>query len=317
MLLSGRWCSSGGWATGRPLLVTLVATSFIVWVGCSPRTRSVILPDARPFAAITESRTSLLARVAGLQADISVLVATELEYTATVLGQETGEQSGWEDIEGSLRVDRPDDIRMRGSYGIVLNSVTLFDMVSDGEAFRVSLPTQDQFITGAAESVVCTDNPLHNLRPQHIMEALFVDISPYMDDPEIVNTLEQATEDRRSFYVLNFNNVGGVPAQLVEKIWIDRRDLSIFRRQLFGEEGVLEADVSYSEWEELDGGWFPRQLVVERPLEDYRLEIQFNELRLNFDPPSEQAFLLNRPVGSELLTVESVGATCADVAESN
>jgi hypothetical protein len=54
-------------------------------------------------------------------------------------------------------------------------------------------------------------------------------------------------------------------------------------------------------------------------LEDYRIEIRFQRLSINAEPPSEAAFFLPRPVGSELLTVESASGTCVDddVAEAN
>lgn len=287
----------------------LLTLGALMATGCSTATRTVIPPDERPLEAQTASREDLLDRVATLQAGITTLVGTDVTYLATGLGLTTGVLAQYRETEGALRVDRPDHIRMQGRA--VLGSVVVFDMVSDRDFFRVSLPARNQFIVGATDSVTCSQNPLLNLRPQHILDALFVDVSAYVNNPDVMNVLEEVTQGRRRFYTLSFVDTHQEPAQLLQKIWVDRFDLSVTGKQLFAPEGVLQTNVTYDEWVETDGNWFPRRLIVERPLEDYSLEIRFREFRLN-DDPVEGAFVLSQPVGSELITADTEPGSCGN-----
>ena len=292
-------------AAGRWLGAAVLAS--IVWAGCSPAIRTVVPFEERPLPALTESREELLVRIAGLEGGIRSLTGTSARYTARGLGMTTGVLAEYRETEGAMLVERPDNIRMRGSAPLGFG--TVFDMVSDSQMFQVWLPTRNQFITGETRSVTCSPNAILNLRPQHIMDALFVDVSRYADNPDVVSVLEVVPEGRRSFYVLFFIDRSREPAQLLEKIWVDRLDLTIVRKQLFGMEGVLQTDAAYTEWEETDGQFFPRRIVVERPAEDYSLEIRFDDLRLN-DPPVEDAFVLPVPPGAEVIVVETDPEEC-------
>lgn len=286
----------------------LILVASLLWTGCSASTRTVVPFDERPLPALSESREELLARLLRLQQGISTLTGTEVTFSATGLGLTTGVLAEYRDTEGALFVERPDHIHMQGK---ALLGVTVFDMVSDRETFQVSLPTRNEFIMGEADSVTCSENPILNLRPQHIMDSLFIDVSPYLEDAGVTHTLEAVFQGRQSFYVLSFIDVSNDPASLLEKIWIDRLDLSVIRKQLFGEEGTPHTNVTYSEWEETDGDLFPRQILVERPAEDYSLAIRFRGLRTN-DAPSENAFVLAEPPGARRVVLESDPEECRD-----
>ena len=54
-----------------------------------------------------------------------------------------------------------------------------FDMVSNGDRFKLSIPPKNRFITGKNQLTKISDNPLENLRPQVIYEALLM---PAIDD---------------------------------------------------------------------------------------------------------------------------------------
>ena len=85
-----------------------------------------------------------------------------------------------------------------------------------------------------------------------------------------------------------------------------------------GQRAYLLSDVRYSDWEPLaaDGASqagtasgvsaFPRVIQIERPHDDYRLDLQVTKLMLNEDIPAER-FKLEQPVGSELVRVGEDG----------
>ena len=64
-------------------------------------------------------------------------------------------------------------LRMIGLYPIVRN--TAFDMVSDGTDFKLWIPAKNKFVVGRNDlESHKTGQPLENLRPQHIYEAILV-----------------------------------------------------------------------------------------------------------------------------------------------
>ncbi len=108
---------------------------------------------------------------------------------------------------------------------------------------------------------------------------------------------------------------GGYRTETLRKIWCDRADLQISRLQAFGPKGVLLSDVRLSDWEPLLGDQerpaaappnginaFPRTIRIERPHDDYRLDLQITKVTLNGDLPLDR-FKLEQPTGSELVRV--------------
>jgi outer membrane lipoprotein-sorting protein len=147
--------------------------------------------------------------------------------------------------------------------------------------------------------------PLENLRPQHLLDAL---LWPQILKGEAV-LAEEFNEENARYYVLTVLR-GGYNTEILRKIWFDRADLSVARLQGYGSKGALIFDVRYSDWQPVDepGGAtnspqkFARAIRIDRPHDDYRLELQFTKIALNEVLPEER-FQLAQPPGSELVHV--------------
>src|SRR5438067_1343366 len=109
--------------------------------------------------------------------------------------------------KGILMVDRPQQVRIRIQAPVV--STTVVDMVSDGAQYKVWTPVTNKFYIGDATAPPTSKNTLTNLRPQHILDALFVDIRPFESDSGVVNFLEEAVGGRIRYYVMQFVHVAG------------------------------------------------------------------------------------------------------------
>ncbi len=83
---------------------------------------------------------------------------------------------------------KPDMLRMIGLFPVVRNKA--FDMVSDGDRFKLSIPARNKFYVGSAEVTKPSTNTLENLRPQVIYNALLL---PAIDENEIA-VMEDSTE---------------------------------------------------------------------------------------------------------------------------
>ena len=67
-------------------------------------------------------------------------------------------------------VRKPSMLRMKGLMPLVRN--TAFDMVSDGQQFKVWIPTKNKFVMGSNSSEnYDPDKRLENMRPQYIYDA--------------------------------------------------------------------------------------------------------------------------------------------------
>jgi hypothetical protein len=185
---------------------------------------------------------------------------------------------------------------------------TVFDMASDAESFRVYIPSKNKFLVGSVALERASDKPIENLRPQHLLDAL---LWPEIRKEEIV-LFEEFNDETARYYVLTVLR-GGYRSEILRKIWFDRSDLQISRLQYFGPKGILVSDVHVSDWQPVIGDQeapgsarpnraFARQVRIDRPHDDYRLDLQITKLTLNEDLPPDR-FKLEQPPGTELVRV--------------
>jgi hypothetical protein len=170
-------------------------------------------------------------------------------------------------------------------------------MVADENQFRIYLPTKSKFITGPTALARRSKKPIENLRPQHLLDALFL-ARPSASSSYLLEENEFAG---RRYYAVSAVHVN--PDRhlfLTCKWWLDRANLNLVRVQRFDPEGRLVSDVHYEEWERSDDILYPRKIQLIRPLEDYRLEFRVTQLTLN-QSLAEEKFRLERPPEAELV----------------
>ena len=201
----------------------------------------------------------------------------------------------YHEIRGFILATRPDHIRVIGQAPVVAKNI--FDMVSDGESFRIFIPPKNKFIVGPATLERPSKKPIENLRPQHLLDALFW---PEVDASKTV-LFEESNADPARYYVLTLLR-GSASPEIARRVWFDRADLSLARIQLYGPGGRLLSDVRYAEWEPIADVRYPRHIWLVRPHDDYQLEVRITRLTLNEDIAADR-FRLEQPPGTELVRV--------------
>ncbi len=215
----------------------------------------------------------------------------------------------YHEVKAFLLAARPAEIRMIGQAPVI--GKTVFDMASDGETFRVSIPSKNKFLVGAVAAERNSAKPIENLRPQHLLDAL---LWPEIRKEEAV-TLREFNDEKGRYYVLTVLR-GGYQVEVLREIWFDRADLHVARIETFGPKGALLSDVFLSNWQPVDNpaasgsgttpantaAAFPRTIRINRPHDDYMLDLQVAKITLNEDIPAER-FQLEQPSGSELVRV--------------
>ena len=241
------------------------------------------------------------ARAVGtLQATVDLVPSTGSTYSGVI--------EEYHDVPGFILAKRPATVRVIGQAPVVATNI--FDMVSDGEIFRIFIPSKNTFLVGATSLVRASKKPIENLRPQHVVDALF-----WPELPNGANVLfEQFDADPNRYYILTvLRQAESGKLEIARKIWFDRADLRVSRVQLYGASGRLDSDISYSDWQSVGaaptGGVPPpaqtsyaHDIHIWRPQDDYKLEIQIQKLTVN-EEISADRFELTQPAGTELIRV--------------
>jgi hypothetical protein len=269
-----------------------------------PATQIVVAKDA--------TREELLERYNAMAKGVKSVNAT-VELKPTAGSKYSGLIEEYHEVKAFLLAERPAYIRMIGQAPLI--GKTVFDMASDAETFRVSIPSKNKFLVGPIALERTSSKPIENLRPQHLLDALLWNEIRKEEDV----LFEEFNDEKARYYVLTVLR-GGYRREILRKIWFNRVDLQVARLQEFGPKGALLSDVRYSDWEPLIADQeqgtgaasgvpsFPRAIQIERPHDDYRLDLQVTKLMLNEDIPAER-FKLEQPAGSELV---HVGEDAAD-----
>jgi outer membrane lipoprotein-sorting protein len=265
-----------------------------------------IAPEAKPVIR-DASREELLEKYNEIARGIKSVNAT-VELKPIAGSKYSGIIEEYHEVKAFLLAERPAEIRVIGQAPVI--GKTVFDMASDGETFRVWIPSKNKFLVGSVALERTSDKPIENLRPHHLLDAL---LWPEVRKEESV-LFEEFNDEVARYYVLTVLR-GGYRTEILRKIWFDRTDLQISRLQTFGPKGVLLSDVHVSDWEpvlgdqERPGGAppnsvsaFPRAMRIERPHDDYRLDLQITKVTLNEDLPQDR-FKLEQPAGSEVVRV--------------
>jgi outer membrane lipoprotein-sorting protein len=250
------------------------------------------------------SYNSQVRAVRSLQATVDLIPSTGTTYSGVI--------EEYHDVPGFILAQRPATVRVIGQAPVVAKDI--FDMVSDGKEFRVYIPSRNSFLVGPTALVRPSKKPLENLRPQHVVEALFW---PELT-PSANVVFEQFDFNVSRYYILTLLRMtDGGKFEIARKIWYSRTDLRASRVQLFGAGGKLDSDIQYSDWEPVpaaegapatEQASFARDIHIWRPQDDYKLEIKILKLTLN-EPISPDRFELAQPAGTDLVRVGDENAS--------
>jgi len=260
--------------------------------------KTTVVPQAqRLLPAKNATRPELLQALQEHSRQISTLKATVgIDFSRG--GAKSGVLDEYRETKGYVFVDRPFHIRVQVQMPIVLTTVAV--MVSDGQEYRLSIPIKNQFAIENVNAPISPKSSLSNLRPQIFLDGLFVDVSRHMDKATVKALFEEAVVGIHSYYVFSFFDTANAEPELLEKIWIDRTNLDVSRKQVFSREGRLETDVEYQDYHNEDGIQYPKVIVIHRPIEDFSVRLTFQQTTMN-EKLDAKIFELPQPDGSELV----------------
>src|SRR3989441_10683350 len=163
--------------------------------GCLFHTRKVV--QQVNYAALkTSTKPESIAYINSQAAKIQSMQAT-VDIDTAVGGALKGKVTDYQQIRGYVLARKPAMLRMIGLMPVVRNRA--FDMVSDGQQFKLWIPPKNKFVVGRNDVMTpSTRQPLENLRPQHIYDALLLrEIDPEKDIAVVENGYETVTDANR------------------------------------------------------------------------------------------------------------------------
>jgi hypothetical protein len=283
----------------------LLLLSVLPSTGCLFRSRKVESHlSTTPLRSANQEQ--LLALINQQAAQVRTMNAT-VDIDTTVGGQKKGKITEYQEIRGYILAEKPRMLRMIGLMPVVRNRA--FDMVSDGDTFKLWIPPKNRFITGKNEISKPSPNSLENLRPQVIYEALLPRAIDKDNEIAVLESGMQNIEQGRGkktkilqqpdYRLQVIRRTPNGSWYLERRVYFDRESLRIYRQRIFDEQGNLTTDATYSEYQDFDGISFPLRIDIVRPIEEYTIGLHILKLTLNEDLKPEQ-FDLQQPPGAQV-----------------
>jgi Domain of unknown function (DUF4292) len=280
--------------------------------GCVFRTRPV--EEQYSKAPLKEASQQALIDAINQQAETLRSLKATVDIDTSVGGAKKGRVTDYKEIRGYVLARKPQMLHMIGLLPIV--RTTAFDMVSNGEEFKVSIPPKNRFVVGRNDvQVQNPDQAMENIRPQNIYDALLIHS---IHEPEIAvlengyETLHDAKGRRvlQEDYELVVIRKMGTGWGLSRKIVISRTDLKPHHQYIYDEQGKLTTDARYAEYKDYDGVSFASRIEIFRPQEEYDITLNMLKVEINKTLTDEQ-FVLQQPPGVEVIHLDRPPARAA------
>lgn len=259
--------------------------------------RRVVPPPGKPKEnrpLLTATRDELIDRI-HRASDAIQSFTMKTEMSPSVGQLYGGKVTDYASITGFILFQRPDDIRVIGQDPVIHS--TIFDMVSLGNDFRVSLPTKNQFVEGTNDTPATSPNKLENLRPAAFLNSLLI-LPP--DPAKDLTIMEDDTNETKAVYIVQIIHRDGDKLQLVRNVYFDRYTLEINRQKTFDANGYIKSDTRYGAWKPFNGIAFPTDIDIQRPQDGYELQLTVQDMKINTPDVTAAKFILTQPPGSQL-----------------
>jgi outer membrane lipoprotein-sorting protein len=289
-----------------PFWAVALVLAVLPTTGCLFRTRPV--EETYSKAPLQETTQSGLINSINQQAEKIQSLKATVDIDTSVGGAKKGHQTDYKEIRGYVLARKPAMLHMIGLLPIV--RTTAFDMVSNGEEFKLWIPPRNRFVMGRNDvQTNNADQPMESIRPQDIYDALL--IRPI--DPEheiaVLENSEEILHDSKGHRVLQEDyelvviRKGEQGWALSRKIVFSRIDLQPHRQYIYDQQGKLVTDARYANYKDNDGVSFPSRIEISRPQEEYDITLNLLKLEMN-KPLNDDQFGLQQPPGAEVVHLD-------------
>jgi hypothetical protein len=292
----------------RSVFVRSVVLSLAILptTGCLFRTRPV--EEKYSTVPLKASSQQGLIDIVNRQAEAIHSLKATVDIDTSAGGIKKGHVTDYKEIRGYVLARKPAFLHMTGLMPIV--RTTAFDMVSDGQHFQLWIPSKNRFVMGLNQmETPNTDQPMENLRPQNIYDALLI---PPIDPDKEIAVMENGYEtlhDAKGHpilqedYELTIIRKVGSGGELSRKIVFGRVDLKPHQQYIYDENARVATEARYADYKDYNGMNFPSRIEITRPQEEYDITMHLLKVDVN-TPLSDEQFVLAQPAGAEVVHLD-------------
>lgn len=281
----------------------------VTWTtGCGVFLRTRPVEDQYSKAPLKQATQQELIDSINAQAEsINSLKAT-VDIDSSAGGMKKGQVTDYKEIRGYVLAKKPDSLHMIGLMPFV--RTTAFDMVSEGQNFKLWIPPKNKFVIGKNE--VTTPNisqPMENIRPHNIYEALLIRRVDPKDEIAVLENGYETLHDGKGHRVLQEDYELTVIKKaengwaLERKIIFSRTDLKPHEQFIYSEDGKVATDAKYAEYKDFSGTIFPSRIQIYRPQEEYDITLNMLKVEIN-TPLKDEQFVLVQPPGAQVVHLD-------------
>jgi hypothetical protein len=306
----------------RRLSFVWVVTLFLLVLpstGCLFRTRPV--EETYSKAPLQEASQERLIDIVNRQAEKITSLQTTVDIDTSSGGVKKGHVTDYKEIRGYILARQPGMLHMIGLLPIV--RTTAFDMVSNGQDFKLWIPPKNRFIVGNNKAQTRDpEHPMENLRPQDIYDALIIhpiqppEIAVRENNEEILHDAKGHRVLQGDYELIVFRKTGENEGVLTRKIVFSRIDLLPHREYIYDDQGNLVTDARYADYKEYDGVVYPSRIEIVRPMEEYDITLNLLKLEIN-KPLKDEQFTLEQPPGAVIVHLDKPQSSAAHDSSAN
>lgn len=281
----------------------------VTWMtGCGVFLRTRPVEDQYSKAPLKQATQQELIDSINAQAESIHSLKATVDIDSSAGGMKKGQVTDYKEIRGYILAKKPDSLHMIGLMPFV--RTTAFDMVSEGQNFKLWIPPKNKFVIGKNE--VTTPNisqPMENIRPQNIYEALLIRRIDPKDEIAVLENGYETLHDAKGHRVLQEDYELTVIKKadngwaLERKIIFSRTDLKPHEQFIYTEDGKVATDAKYAEYKDFSGTIFPSRIQIYRPQEEYDITLNMLKVEIN-TPLKDEQFVLTQPAGAQVVHLD-------------
>ena len=277
--------------------------------GCGVFLRTRPVEDQYSKAPLKQATQQELIDIINAQAESIQSLKATVDIDSSAGGMKKGQVTDYKEIRGYVLAKKPDSLHMIGLMPFV--RTTAFDMVSEGQNFKLWIPPKNKFVIGKNE--VTTPNisqPMENIRPQNIYEALLIRRIDPKDEIAVLENGYETLHDGKGHRVLQEDYELTVIKKadngwaLERKIIFNRTDLKPHEQFIYSEDGKVATDAKYAEYKDFSGTIFPSRIQIYRPQEEYDITLNMLKVEIN-TPLKDEQFVLTQPAGAQVVHLDA------------
>jgi hypothetical protein len=264
--------------------------------GCLVHTR-IVKRATMPSVVMTATADQLVKVINNRCNEIHSLSAI-VNFKLTEGGPRKGKEQTFTSFSGYILRRNPGSLRVAG----YLVGLPAFDMATNGESFKLWIPTRNKLFEGSNAVTKESSNPLENFRPSIFADSLLVGC--ILADDLVTLTSETRTElDAKSKqltirpdYDLTVSRRKGNSQELIPErvVHFSRTDLQLYQEDIYDAKGTIQTTAIYGPMQMFGQQRFPGTVIIKRPLDELQILITIQKLTVN-RAISDDKFDLNIP----------------------